>query len=264
MSSRLHSPAIASLDVASLFDLTGRVAIVTGGSRGLGSSVARGFAAAGAKVVVASRKLDACEAVVSQISEAGGAALGVACNMGDAVQVEQLVARTIDHYGRIDCVVNNAATALRVGVTSFDDALWHKAMDVNVWGPIRLIHECVPHLRQSDLATVINVLSVGGIRGSMSLLGYGSAKAALRHATESIAAELAPLGIRVNAIAPGPFATTMMNTSDESFQADAIERTLLKRMADPDEIVGAALFLASAASSFVTGSIVVVDGGLLA
>ena len=214
--------------------------------------------------MVASRKLEACEAVVAQIRDAGGQAIGVDCNMGDATQVARLAARSIDHFGRLDCVVNNAATALRVGVTNFDDGLWHKAMDVNVWGPIRLIHECIPLLQQSDSATVINVLSVGGQRGSMSLLGYGSAKAALRHATESIAAELAPLGIRVNAIAPGPFATTMMNTSEDTFQSDAIERTLLKRMADPDEIVGAALFLASAASSFVTGSVVVVDGGLLA
>ena len=211
-----------------------------------------------------SRKLEACEAVVAQIQAAGGQAIGVDCNISDATQVARLVARSIDHFGQLDCVVNNAATALRVGVTNFDDALWHKAMDVNVWGPIRLIHECIPFLQQSASATVINVLSVGGMRGSMSLLGYGSAKAALRHATESIAAELAPLGIRVNAIAPGPFATTMMNTSDDTFQSDAIERTLLKRMADPDEIVGSALFLATAASSFVTGSVVVVDGGLLA
>ena len=211
-----------------------------------------------------SRKLEACEAVVAQIQAAGGQAIGVDCNISDATQVARLVARSIDHFGQLDCVVNNAATALRVGVTNFDDALWHKAMDVNVWGPIRLIHECIPFLQQSASATVINVLSVGGMRGSMSLLGYGSAKAALRHATESIAAELAPLGIRVNAIAPGPFATTMMNTSDDTFQSDAIERTLLKRMANPDEIVGSALFLATAASSFVTGSVVVVDGGLLA
>lgn len=213
---------------------------------------------------MASRKLDACEAVVTQIREAGGQAIAVSCNMSDVAQMRRLVDATIEHFGALDSVVNNAATPLRTGVVGFDDGLFKKAIDVNVWGPIHLIHECVPHLRRSDCATVINVLSVGGLRGSMSLLGYGSAKAALRHATESIAAELAPLGIRVNAIAPGPFATTMMNTSDDSFQADAIERTLLKRMAAPDEIIGAALFLASAASSFVTGSTVVVDGGLLA
>ena len=202
--------------------------------------------------------------MAAQIRATGADAIAVACNMGDAAQVSNLVAQTVEHYGQIDCVVNNAATPLRVGVTNFDDGLWHKSLDVNLWGPIRLIHEALPYLSQSDSATVINVLSVGGQRGSMSLLGYGSAKAALRHATESIAAELAPRAIRVNAIAPGPFATTMMNTSDDSFQSDSIERTLLKRMADPDEIIGAALFLASAASSFVTGSVVVVDGGLLA
>lgn len=214
--------------------------------------------------MVASRKLDACEAIAGEIRASGRDAFAVACNMSDAGQIRSLVERTVEHFGGIDSVVNNAATPLRVGVTDLDDGLWHKAMDVNVWGPLRLIHESIPHLRRSDRATVINVLSVGGLRGSMSLLGYGSAKAALRHATESIAAELAPLRIRVNAIAPGPFATTMMNTSDDGFQSDAIERTLLKRMAEPDEIIGAALFLASAASSFVTGSTVVVDGGLLA
>jgi NAD(P)-dependent dehydrogenase (short-subunit alcohol dehydrogenase family) len=215
-------------------------------------------------VVIASRRLDACRAVADEIEAGGGDAFGIACNMSDADQVRTLVDGAVSRFGRLDCVVNNAATPLRVGVTNLDDGLWRKAMDVNVWGPLRLIHESIPHLRKSDSASVINVLSVGGLRGSMSLLGYGSAKAALRHATESIAAELAPLGIRVNAIAPGPFATTMMNTSDHGFQSDAVERTLMKRMADPDEIIGAALFLATKASSFVTGSTVVVDGGLLA
>ena len=121
-----------------------------------------------------------------------------------------------------------------------------------------------PHLAASPAASVINVLSVGGLRGSLSLLGYGSAKAALRHATEVLAAELAPEGVRVNAIAPGPFDTRMLHSGDDDVPAAAAADTLLRRVAAPDEIIGAALFLASAASSFVTGSVVTVDGGLLA
>jgi len=251
-------------DVNRLFSLDGRVAVVTGGSRGLGAAIARGFAAAGAAVVVASRKADACDALAAQIRTDGGDALAVACHIGDLSQIDELVAATVERFGRLDCVVNNAASALRFGVTDFDAGIWSKSLDVNLRGPVALIHAALPHLSASDGATVINILSVGGMRGSLSTLGYGTAKAALRHATESIAAELAPRGIRVNAIAPGPFATSMLGSADDDFQAGAAANTLLQRIASPEEIVGAALFLATPASSFVTGSVVTVDGGLLA
>src|SRR5262245_27021046 len=125
---------MAAPDVHALFDLRGRVAVVTGGSRGLGRAMCRGFAAAGARVVVASRKLDACVEVADRIVADGGDALAVACHMGDGGHIEALVEATVERYGGIDCVVNNAATPLRVGVVAFDDGLWRKAMDVNAWG----------------------------------------------------------------------------------------------------------------------------------
>jgi NAD(P)-dependent dehydrogenase (short-subunit alcohol dehydrogenase family) len=251
-------------DVASLFSLRGRVAVVTGGTRGLGLSIARGFAAAGAQVVVASRSADACAEAAAVIRADGGDALGVACHLGEPAQIDALVEATVARFGRLDCVVNNAATPLRTSLTDFDMGLWRRSLDVNLTGPLLLVRAALPHLDASDSATVINVLSVGGLRGSMSLLGYGSAKAALRHATEVLAAELAPRGIRVNAIAPGPFATKMLTSGDASLPDTAAAGTLLRRVAEPDEIIGAALFLATAASSYVTGAVLLVDGGQLA
>lgn len=252
------------LDPATLFSLDGRVAVITGASRGLGRSMARGLAAAGATVVVSSRDAAACEAVAEEVRAEGGRATAVACHVGDPASIDALVARTLDEHGRLDCVVNNAASALRTSLADLDVGLWHKSLDVNLLGPLLLVRAALAPLERSPVASVVNVLSVGGLRGSMSLLGYGSAKAALRHATEVLAAELAPRLIRVNAIAPGPFDTRMLRGGDDDVPATAAADTLLGRVADPDEIVGAALYLASSASSFVTGSVLTVDGGMLA
>jgi NAD(P)-dependent dehydrogenase (short-subunit alcohol dehydrogenase family) len=251
-------------DVRSLFSLAGRVAVVTGGTRGLGLSIARGFAAAGAAVVVASRSVDACAHAVQLLREEGATATGVPCHLGDPAQIRGLVDATLDEHGRIDVVVNNAATPLRTSLADFDLALWQKSLAVNLTGPLLLVREATDALAASGRGSVVNVLSVGGQRGSLSLLGYGSAKAALRHATEVLATELAPRGVRVNAIVPGPFDTKMLRSGDESLPAAAAADTLLRRVGTPDEIIGAALFLASDASSFATGSVVTVDGGQLA
>jgi NAD(P)-dependent dehydrogenase (short-subunit alcohol dehydrogenase family) len=251
-------------DPTTLFDMRDRVALVTGGSRGLGLAIARALSAAGARVVIASRKLDACEEAARVVESEGGTALPLACNMGHADQIRRLVEETITQYGRLDCLVNNAALALRLRLADFDEGAFDKSLAVNLRGPLVLMHHALPHLERSDAASVVNVISIGGMRGSQSLLGYGSAKAALQHATASTASELAPRGIRVNAIAPGPFKTSMLGGGGAEFESAAARNTLMNRVAEPDEIMGAALFLASAASSFVTGSVLVVDGGALA
>lgn len=251
-------------DPNDLFDMTGRVAVVTGGSRGLGLSIARILAAAGARVVIASRKLEACERAARIVESEGGSVLPLACHMGDPEQIHRLVDETIAQCGRLDCIVNNAAIGLRMRLADFDEGAWDKSLAVNLRGPIQLMHHALPHLERSDAATIVNILSIGGIRGSQSLLGYGSAKAALLHATQSAASELGPSGIRVNAIAPGPFRTDMLGSGGPEFEAEMTNKTLLGRIADPDEIMGAVLFLASPASSFVTGTVLVVDGGVIA
>jgi NAD(P)-dependent dehydrogenase (short-subunit alcohol dehydrogenase family) len=247
----------------SLFDLTGRVAIVTGGTRGIGRSIAEGFVAAGAGVVVASRKADACAETEKALTEMGGEALGVATHLGDLDALRPLVERTVERFGRLDIVVNNAATALREDLGHFSPEVFAKSIDVNLRGPVFLTQEALPYLTESPSAAVVNVLSAGAFLFSSFTATYSAAKAGLYSFTRSMAAEFAPLGIRVNALAPGTVDTDMVRNNTPEAQERMANAAYLRRAAHPDEMVGPALFLASDASSFVTGQVVLADGGLV-
>ena len=249
-------------ELLSTFDLSGRVAVVTGGSRGIGRAVARGFAAVGARVVVASRKADACEEVASAIRADGGAALAVPTHMGDLGQISDLVRATVAEFGGVDIVINNAANPLALPIGDITPEALSKSHDVNLRGPLFLVQEALPHLRASDHAAVVNVITAGVFTQGQYVSLYVSAKAALLAMTKAMAAELAPDGIRVNALAPGTVRTDMVLNTPEAFQQAAVDSQLLKRMADPDEMVPPALFLASDASSFMTAQTLVVDGGM--
>jgi NAD(P)-dependent dehydrogenase (short-subunit alcohol dehydrogenase family) len=246
-----------------LHSLDGRVAIVTGGSRGIGYAIALGFALAGAKVVVTSRKLDSCEAAVKRIEAKGGEALAVATHMGEIDQLENLVKVTVERFGGIDILVNNAATALALPFGQITPEGWEKSFGVNLRGPVFLTQAALPYLEKSEHASIINVSSAGAYLFSTYTHMYSAAKAALLAYTRSMAAEFAQRGIRVNAIAPGTIDTDMVRNNPPERQEQMAKASFLGRAAHPDEVIGLALYLASDASSFVTGTTINIDGGLV-
>jgi NAD(P)-dependent dehydrogenase (short-subunit alcohol dehydrogenase family) len=250
------------LELLGRFDMAHRVAIVTGGSRGIGRAVANGLAAMGAKVVVASRKADACEAVANEITAAGGTALAVPTHVGDLDGLAALVETTVAAFGGVDVVVNNAANALALPLGSITAEAWAKSFDANLRGPVFLVQEALPHLRASGHAAVVNVISAGAFTHGTFVSMYVAAKAALLQMTRTMAAEFAADGIRVNALAPGTVDTDMVRNNPEPVQQGMVTAQLIPRMAAPDEMVPPALFLASDASSFMTGQVLVVDGGM--
>jgi NAD(P)-dependent dehydrogenase (short-subunit alcohol dehydrogenase family) len=252
---------------ATLFELTGRVAIVTGGTRGLGHAMARGLSAAGASVVVTGRKQPAAEAAASAIADqTGGRCLGLACHMGDWDQIEALVERAYGDFGRVDVLVNNAGiNPAFMPVSEITSEFFDKVYAVNVKGPMRLAARVAPRMAEAGGGSIINVITVGAYEGGPGIGTYSSSKAALLNFTRVMALEWAALGVRVNAIAPGPFHTDMMRGAAgnmEGFLDATANATLQKRIAEPEEIVGATLFLASDASSFVTGEDLRVAGGM--
>lgn len=250
-------------DLEQLFRLDGRVALVTGGSRGIGRVIAEGFALAGARVVVASRKAAACEETVRAIEKQGGEALAVATNMSDLAQLERLVEASTKNFGGLDIVVNNAANALALPFGRITPEAWEKSFAVNLRGPVFLLQYALPHLEASAHASVINVASAAAYLFSAHISLYAAGKAGLLAYTRSLAAELASRKIRVNAIAPGTIDTDMVRNNPPEMQETMAKAALLGRAGQPDEILGLALYLASDASSFVTGATFGVDGGLV-
>jgi NAD(P)-dependent dehydrogenase (short-subunit alcohol dehydrogenase family) len=246
-----------------LLDMSGRVVIVTGGTRGIGRALAEGYVSAGAKVVVASRKAEACQETAEHLRALGGEAIGVPTHMGSLDDLTALVRRAVDEFGGVDVVVNNAATALAQPVGSYTPEAWQKSFDVNLRGPVFLTQEALPHLKRSAHAAVLNVLSGAAFMFSAGVSLYAAAKAALLAETRSAAAALAPVGIRVNAMAPGTTDTDMVRATTADKQDVMTNIMLLKRMADPDEMVGPALLLTSDAGSFITGQVLLVDGGMV-
>lgn len=244
-----------------LFDMTGRTVVVTGGTRGIGLALAEGYVLAGARVVVASRKSDACERAAAHLRALGGDAIGVPTHLGDIDACEALVRRTVDEFGGIDVLVNNAANALTQPLGELTVDAWKKSFEVNLRGPVFLVQAALPHLKTSPHAAVLNMVSVGAFLFSPGTAMYSAGKAALMSFTRSMAAQFAPLGIRVNALAPGPVDTDMMRNNPQEVVDMMAGATLMKRLATPDEMVGAALLLTSDAGSYITGTVLIADGG---
>jgi len=245
-----------------LHDLTGRVAIVTGGTRGIGLAIAEGLLAAGAQVAVASRKPDACTSTEAHLRAMGGDAIGVPTHMGDIAAVNALVDRTVEEFGRLDIVVNNAANALTLPFGQLTVDAWEKSIGTNLRGPVFLIERALPHLETSGNAAILNVISAGAFLFAANTAMYNASKAALMSMTRSMAAVFAPKGIRVNALAPGTVDTDMVRNNTAEAIESMTKSSFMKRAAHPDEMVGPALLMCSDAGSFMTGQVIIVDGGL--
>jgi NAD(P)-dependent dehydrogenase (short-subunit alcohol dehydrogenase family) len=245
------------------FDLSGRVALVTGGTRGLGREMALAFAQCGADVLIASRKLDACERAAAEIAAATGRrVIGRACHVGDWDALEPLLEVAYAELGGLHVLVNNAGMSPRYpSVDAVSEALWDKVLDVNLKGPFRLTALAGTRMAQEGGGSIINISSGAARRPTPDVIPYAAAKAGLEAMTIAFSRAFGPT-VRVNAIQAGPFYTDISKAWDlEAFRRQARATLALQRGGEPSEIVGAALYLASAASSFTTGAVLRVDGG---
>ena len=247
-----------------LFDMTDKVALITGSTKGIGRSIAEEMARCGAKVVISSRKADACEQVAGELKEQGFEAVAVPCHVGRKEDLQNLVDQTLATWGRIDTLVCNAATNPVYGTTQeMTDEAWDKIMDTNVKGTFWLTQMALPHMAENGDGQVVLLSSIAGLKGNSVIGTYGVSKAAEAALARNLAVEWGPSGIRVNAIAPGLVRTDFARAlvEDPERVRSAEQQTPLRRIGEPVDIAGLAVFLATRASAYVTGQVIVADGG---
>jgi len=251
-----------------LFDLTGRVAIVTGSTKGIGRAMAEGLARAGASVVVSSRKQELCDEVADEIRAATGAdVFPRACHVGDWDAIPGFIDAVHQRFGRIDALVNNAGiNPARIGPADMTLEYWRKVFSVNLEGPLRTSQCVLPFMREQGGGSIVNIGTMAAYSGGGNICAYGSSKAGLLNLTKSMAMDWARWNVRVNMLSPGPFMSEMMQggaSTSPGFLDLVAGGTFMKRIADPDEIVGPVCYLVSDASSFVTGDDLSASGGMM-
>ena len=250
---------------SALFNMAGKVALVTGSSRGIGRAIAEAYADAGARVVVSSRREGACERVAQAIRSRGAEAVAIACNVSDRDAIDALVAGAVERLGPIDVIVGNAAVNPYHGpLRDIEDRAWDKTMGTNVRSNLWLCNRVIPGMAQRGAGAVILVSSIAAFKGDAALGAYAVSKAAEIQLVRSLAVEWGPAGVRVNAIAPGLVRTDFARAlwEDDARKAARERVTPLRRIGEPEDIAGAAVFLASRAGAYVTGQCIVVDGGV--
>ncbi|MGI9952762.1 SDR family oxidoreductase [Moorellaceae bacterium AZ2] len=256
------------MHVRDLFSLAGKTAIVTGGSIGLGAQMAEALAEAGANVVVAARKVERCKEMCTRLEGLGVRSIAVACDVSKAEDCEQLVKATVDEFGRIDILVNNAGMSWGADSLNYPLDKWRQVMEVNVTGVYQLSAMAARVMKEQGGGKIINVASIGGLRGDMpervDAIAYSTSKGAVLAMTRDLAVKWARYGIYVNAICPGWFPTHMSSKALEKNRDVWLQKIPLGRFGAEDDLKGVIVFLSSAASNYITGQYIVIDGGLTA
>lgn len=241
--------------------LDGKVAIVTGSGRGIGAAIALLFAREGCDVVVTDVDFDNCEKVKGEVEKLGRKALAIKCDVGVRGEVEALVKQTMDEFGKIDVLVNNAGISLDAYLTKLTDEMWNEVMRVDLYGPFVIMQECIKHMMAAKTGSIVNISSVAAIKGVVGGANYAAAKAGLIGLSKTAAREYGRYGIRVNVVCPGATKTYNVEKLSEKIQEAMLQTTLLGRFAEPEELAAVTLFLACDNSSFITGQTIIADGG---